>query len=366
MIDDPEILYDVKGKLGVITLSRLKALNALNHFMCISLHKKLDAWKGDPKIEAVIIMGKGAKAFCAGGDVIALYNAGKDWKEGQGKIGSWRDFFKHEYRLNAAIHHFPKPYIAIMDGITMGGGVGISVHGSHRVATENTVFAMPETGLGLFPDVGGGHFMSRLTGHTGMYLGLLGERIKAPDCCALGITDTYMESRDIDNLIEILAKTPKLDNDTVSNVIGRFYKEPGLSPMMEKLDDINEIFSLASVIDILRALKKNGSDWALNLYRSLMKKSPTSLKVTFHQIRKGALLTFDQNMVMEYKVVNRLMKGNDFYEGVRAILIDKDYTPVWRPSKLANVTPEAMQVHFATMEELNLTIDKDNHAFIDD
>jgi enoyl-CoA hydratase len=162
------ILYEVRGKVGIISLNRPEALNALTHSMCISLHKKLDTWKIDDAIEAVVIMGVGGKAFCAGGDVVALYNSGNAYKEHKGSIPGWRNFFKHEYRLNSAIHHFPKPYIAIMDGITMGGGVGVSVHGSHRIATEKTVLAMPETGLGLFPDVGGGYFLPRLSGHIGM------------------------------------------------------------------------------------------------------------------------------------------------------------------------------------------------------
>ncbi|MGY8985788.1 MAG: enoyl-CoA hydratase/isomerase family protein [Sphingomonadales bacterium] len=366
MSEEPEVVYEVRGKIGVIKLNRPKALNALTHSMCVSLHKKLDAWKIDDAIDAVIIMSKGTKAFCAGGDVIALYDAGSAWKSQRAPIHGWRNFFKHEYRLNSTIHHFPKPYIAIMDGITMGGGVGVSIHGSHSIATENTMLAMPETALGLFPDVGGGYFLSRLPGHTGMYLGLLGERIKAPDCCGLGITDAYIQSEKIDDLIAKLSTTSGLDNNRVSEIIRCFSSEPGPSTIMGKLDEINEVYSLVDVNEILKSLKKIGSKWSIKQHESLMKKSPMSLNVTFQQIRRGAFLTFDKNMIMEYKIVNRIMRGDDFYEGVRAILIDKDFKPRWSPLTLDNVTPEETQAHFVSMEELDLSFDNENHNYIDD
>jgi enoyl-CoA hydratase len=190
--------------------------------------------------------------------------------------------------------------------------------------------------------------------------------VKAPDCCSLGITNAFIQSEKIDELLGRLSKAPYLDNDTVSNIIEGVSDKPDSGPLIEKLDEINEIYALANVVEILMALKKNGSEWALKQYDTLMLKSPMSLCVTYHQLRKGAFQTFDNNMVMEYKMVNRIMKGYDFYEGVRALLIDKDNKPHWSPPSLDLVTQDATQAHFATMEELDLTIDKEDHNFIDD
>ncbi|MEE8294105.1 MAG: enoyl-CoA hydratase/isomerase family protein, partial [Sphingomonadales bacterium] len=222
-----DILFINRGQIGLITLNRPKALNALNADMCRALREKLNAWAEDDTVKAVVIQGAGDKAFCAGGDVVALYKSGMAYRDGDQTSLEWQRFFREEYRMNTVIKEFPKPYIAILDGITMGGGVGISVHGSHCVATERTMLAMPETGLGLVPDVGGGWFMPRLEGEVGMYLALTGDRLKAPETCALGITSGVVPSEQLEALISALA-----DNASdVDGTLGKFFQEPGASKL---------------------------------------------------------------------------------------------------------------------------------------
>ena len=245
--------------------------------------------------------------------------------------------------MNTAIKEFPKPYIAILDGITMGGGVGVSVHGSHCVATERTMLAMPETGLGLVPDVGGGWFMPRLEGEVGMYLALTGDRLRAPETCALGITSGVVPSEQLEALISALAD----DGSDVEATLEKFFQEPGASKLDPHLSEINEIFKGNSVEEILAGLEAEGSEWAMTWLARLLKKAPTSMKVTFLQMRRGRTIeNFRENMKMEYRIVNHTILGHDFYEGIRAILLEKDNNPKWAPGTLAEVSGEVVLKHF--------------------
>lgn len=354
-MSEAEILFEKRGRIGLVTLNRPRALNALNEAMCTAHRKQLAEWEKDGSVQAVVVRGAGDKAFCAGGDVVSLYQSGRKWKEGDKSSLAWRDFFREEYRMNAAVQEFGKPYISLLDGITMGGGVGISIHGLHRIATENTVFAMPETGLGLIPDVGGGWFLPRLPGESGTYIALTGERLKAAETCALGLTGAMVPADKLEDLIAALAG----DASDPGKTIAAFSASPGESRLQTRLEGIARIFSQDTVEEIMLALERDGSEWALTWHGRLLKKSPTSMKVTLRQLREGARLdNFRENMKMEFRIVNRILAGHDFYEGVRALLLDKDNAPEWKPASLDAVSDAAVAEHFAPLGGGELTFEQ--------
>jgi enoyl-CoA hydratase len=338
--EEPEVLFEVRGRAGLITLNRPKALNALTTAMARAMRDQLAAWAGDHKVERVVIEGAGDKAFCAGGDIRALY----DW--GQAQDTAFLDFYREEYLLDAATKRFPKPYVAIMDGITMGGGVGVSVHGSHRIATERLTFAMPETGIGLFPDVGGTYFLPRCPGETGMYLGLTGARLKAADAIFASIADTHVGSDRLDDLREALCAETDLDA-----AIARFSQDPGPAPLAEHRGTIDRWFAEGSVEAIVSALEADGGDWAARTATIIAAKSPTSLRITYRQIREGATLGFEDCMRLEYRMVHGIFAGHDFFEGTRAVVIDKDQNPKWEPASLAEVSDADVAHYFAPLAE---------------
>ena len=342
---EAEVLFETRGNIGLITLNRPKALNSLTHNMAVAIHRQLDAWKITPSVQAVVVVGAGDKAFCAGGDVVKVTQS---YKAG---TGEWRDFFHDEYLMNIAIHEFPKPYISLVDGIAMGGGVGVSIPGDFWVASEKTLFAMPETGLGLFPDVGGGWFLPRLPGETGMYLALTGARIKAPDLYALGIATHHIASDQMDAVVDALAGATIKDNRDVADVLNRFHKDPEPAPLAQYFDRIDGAFVGVRVDEIIHQLELEECEWSQKQFKILCSKSPTSLKLTLAQLRRGAVLeSFRDNMRMEFRMVNRVMEGSDFYEGVRSILIDKDNAPVWNPNSLDRVSNEAIEAYFEPLE----------------
>ena len=352
MADDQEIIFEQKGQLGVITLNRPKALNALTHEMALALNATLRAWTSDQTIAAVLIKGAGEKAFCAGGDVVKLYQEGKAGGDYPAR------FYHDEYVCNAAVKHFPKPYIALIDGIVMGGGVGVSVHGSHRIATERTLFAMPETGIGLFPDVGGTYFLPRCPGEVGMYLGLTGDRLKAADTIYAGVANSFVNSADLPALEDALASmTFSADpfND-VDLLISVYAGDAGESSLPNFRLLIDRHFSNETVEEIITNLDQEDDEWAVRVVKTLRQKSPTSLKLTFAQIRKGAVEGFDACMKLEWRMVNRVVKGVDFYEGVRALLIDKDQKPVWSPAALEDVSEADIDAYFAALDTGDLEI----------
>ena len=344
-MSEEEILFNVQGAIGLVTLNRPKALNALTHEMCILLDAKLAEWEKDDKIKAVLIEGAGERAFCAGGDIVKLYNEGR-----AGGDYPYR-FYRDEYLLNARIKHFPKPYIALIDGIVMGGGVGVSVHGSHRVATERTLFAMPESGIGLFPDVGGSYFLPRCPGSLGMYLGLTGARLKAADAVFAGIARVFVDSSKLPALIDALTEH-KFTGDAgaeIDQVIAGFASDPGDAPIAEKMDQINKHFSKGSVEEIIESLQSDDDPWAEKTAETLLTKSPTSMKLSFEELLRGSMLEFDDCMRMEFRMVGRVIKGVDFYEGTRAAVIDKDQSPKWNPPSLEDVSATDIKAYFAPL-----------------
>jgi enoyl-CoA hydratase len=343
MTDD--VLFEQRGALGMVTLNRPKALNALTRDMCVAMKAQLDKWATDAAVKTVVIRGSGERAFCAGGDIRALYDAGNS------EVEKAIAFYRDEYRLNATIKHYPKPYVALLHGVVMGGGVGVSVHGSHRVADETVTFAMPETGIGLFPDVGGSYFLSRLPGETGMYLALTGERLKTADAMYVGVATHFGAAKEKDALLAALESGTSPDP-----VLRSFQESPGEPPLAALREDIDRTFSQESVEGILAALDSEGSEWATRVAAGLRKKSPTSLKVTFRQLREGRHLSFDDCLRMEFRMVNRMTGGHDFREGVRALLIDKDNAPRWQPQDLSAMSDTAVAEYFAPLAQGELVI----------
>lgn len=339
-----EELDGEEGRLGLITLTRQDALNALSLAMIRALDRQLAIWAVSPNIIAVIIRAAEGRAFCAGGDIRALY---------QKKIANDTaslSYFREEYQLNRRIFYFPKPYIALLDGITMGGGAGISLHGSHRVATEKLVFAMPETGIGFHPDVGASYFLSRLPNEIGTYLGLTGARIPYNDCLELGLVDHVIPSDSTDQLIEVLTESFLPNKIAVTEVIKQFEVDVPSSSLLEHAAEIQKQFSKNSVEDILRSLLDSSSEWSKDTAEILRKKSPTSLKVTLEELRQAFNLDFDECMKNEYRLTMRFVEGADFFEGIRAVLIDKDQNPRWKPATLQEVTSKDIARYFAPIE----------------
>ncbi|WP_240002421.1 enoyl-CoA hydratase/isomerase family protein [Oleisolibacter albus] len=354
-----DVLCAVHGPIGLITLNRPKALNALTLDMIRVIDPALRAWAGDPGIRAVVIRGAGDRAFCAGGDVRAVWDAGKARQAGQGDGRLTADFFREEYRLNRRIKTFPKPYIALLDGITMGGGVGLSVHGSHRVTTEKTLLAMPETGIGLFPDVGGTYFLPRLPGYCGTYLALTGARLQAADLHYLGIGTGHVPSAEIDALVQDFTRA---DWDAApdpykfaDDITARYEVGAGEPVLPAWRETIDRCFAADSIEAILAALVREGSEWADQAAKTILSMSPTSLKVTLAQMRRGVELTFDDAMRLEFRMTQAVMAGHDFYEGIRAVLVDKDRSPRWNPAGLDAVDDGMIGRHFALPDEGDLT-----------
>ena len=334
-----DVLFEKRGAVGLITLNRPKALNALTHAMCVEMKAQLDAWAVDDAIRFVVIRGEGERAFCAGGDIRALYESGK------AGTPYALDFYRDEYRLDAAVKHFPKPYIALLHGIVMGGGVGVSVNGAQRVADESLVFAMPETGIGLFPDVGGSYFLPRCPGEIGMYLALTGARLKIMDALYAGIVTHYVPAARTQEFLDKLA-----GGMTFMWAVGQLVGSAETAPLAAHRAAIDKCFSGNSVEDILSRLDAEGTGWAAETAKIIRAKSPTSLKIAYRQIREGRNLKFDECMKMEYRMVNRIIAGHDFYEGVRAAIIEKDNAPKWRPADLAGVTDADADAYFAPLD----------------
>uniref|UniRef100_UPI003AAB74B8 3-hydroxyisobutyryl-CoA hydrolase, mitochondrial isoform X2 n=1 Tax=Centroberyx gerrardi TaxID=166262 RepID=UPI003AAB74B8 len=351
----PEVLLENVGNAGVITLNRPKVLNALNLPMIRHIYPQLKKWEKDDETDLVIIKGAGGKAFCAGGDIRVVTEAGK--------VGDplAQDFFHEEYLLNNVIGNYKKPYIALIDGITMGGGVGLSVHGRFRVATEKTLFAMPETAIGLFPDVGGGYFLPRLQGKLGLFLALTGFRLKGRDVQRAGVASHFVESQKIPALEKELVVLKSPSAEDVSRVLDSYQNQSSLDAqkpfvLEEHRADIDRLFSSSSVEGILQNLKTDGSPFAKKQAEILSRMSPTSLKITYKQLQAGASMSLQDVLVMEYRLSQACVvkRGCDFYEGVRALLVDKDQSPKWNPSSLEEVSDQSVEECFSSLGEKDL------------
>ncbi len=341
------ISFHQRGHAGIITLNRPQALNAHDHDMAVAMHGQLEQWALDDDVALVIIRGAGEKAFCAGGDIRALYTACT------GDPVTCRRFYWDEYRLIALIHDYPKPYVALMHGHVMGGGAGLSVHGSHRVVAENLSFAMPECSIGLFPDVGASWFLPRMPGRTGLFLGLTGHRLGADDAIWLGIADVIVPYSAFDEIIDELAET-----DAIEAVLGHHARRPRQGKLQPLAPLIDTAFGHGSVEEIMETLSASGGQWAEDVLAAMHRNAPTSLKVTFEELRRGASLSFPDCMRMEYRLACRMATAHDFAEGIRARIIDKDDAPRWKPERLEDVREEVLASLFAPVDK-ELVLDED-------
>ena len=343
-----ETINGKEGHIGLLTLNRPEALNALSLSMIQVIDNYIHAWELDDRIKAIVIRGAGEKAFCAGGDIKQVYI------ENQANNPHINRFFWHEYRLNHHIHNCSKPYIALMDGITMGGGVGISAHGAHRIGTERLVFAMPETKIGFFPDVGSSYFLPRCPNSIGYYLGLTGARLKAHDAHYLHLVDHIVPSDRLDDIVQALADT-SLDRHNGHAMIAQCITSFSTIPEASSLDDlkteINHCFSASTITSVIDRLQQMDNEWSNTTLQELESRSPTSLVVTLKQLQEGKRLDFDHCMKMEYRLANRFLKGHDFFEGVRAVIIDKDNQPHWKPQHINEVSNTMVDRYFEPLEE---------------
>lgn len=348
------VLSEIRGQVGCITLNRAKALNALSLDMVRALTEVLLQWQNNPAVKAVAIrsMGKTGPfgSFCAGGDIRFFHQAAL---AGNPEL---EDFFTEEYRLNHLIHNYPKPYLAFMDGIVMGGGMGVSQGASHRLVTARTKMAMPETHIGLFPDVGGGYFLSRCPGRTGEWLALTGEALDAGAALALGLADACLDVARLDEAWDALAGADLTESGALERWLATFSIAAHAQSAAPR-GLIDQYFSLKSMPEILRALEADGGEWAQQTVATLRKRSPLMLHVVLEQVRRARNMTLAEDLRMERDIVRhcfsthhlgRFGVTSETVEGIRALAVDKDHTPQWSPARVEDVTPEQVTPFFAS------------------
>ncbi len=340
---EPEVLVERRGSAGLLTLNRPKALNALTLTMVREMRRALDAWASDPAVTRVVVVGAGGRAFCAGGDIRVLHDLGK-----AGRHDEALQFWREEYELNILIKRYPKPYVSLVDGIVMGGGVGVSINGSHVVAGEKIVFAMPEVGIGFFPDVGGTYFLPRIPGEIGAYFALTGERMKQGDALSTGLATHAMASDRFGEVLDALC-----GRETVDLVLEGFAdvatQPASVTARRAAIDACFRYDTVEAIMEALAAAEAAGDEWCGQTLRTMMTKSPTSMKIALAQVRAGRAMEFEAAMTTEFRIVSRICLGHDFYEGVRAVIIDKDNTSRWSPATLAEVTPAMVEAYFAPL-----------------
>ena len=337
----PEVLFERRGQLGLITLNRPKAVNALTLGMVSAMLEQLTAWAGDDAVATVLVRGAGDRGLCAGGDIVAIY---QDMIKEEGRAP---DFWSAEYRLNSLIAGYPKPYVAFMDGLVLGGGVGISAHGSVRVVTERTRMGMPETTIGFVPDVGGTLLLSRAPGETGTHAALTGAHLTGADALFLGLADHFVPS----GSLPALAKA--LESSTADAAVGRFAQQPPASVLEGQRDWIDAAYAGDVVQEIVRRLRAAGGD-AAAAADTIESKSPTAVKVALASLRRVRGLSLEDALDQEYRVGLRFLAGRDFREGIRAQVVEKDRNPRWQPATLAEVGEADVEAYFASLGEREL------------
>ncbi|MET3936153.1 enoyl-CoA hydratase/isomerase family protein [Arthrobacter sp. OAP107] len=342
-VPDQEVLFEQRGKLGVVTLNRPKAVNALTAGMVTAVLAQLTAWADDDTVATVLVQGAGDRGLCAGGDIVAIYRdilAG-----GDETAGFWAD----EYRLNSLIEKFPKPYVAFMDGLVLGGGVGISAHGSLRIVTERTRTGMPETTIGFVPDVGGTLLLSRSPGETGTHAALTGAHLTGPDALFLGLADHFVPSGSLADL------AVALENESAEDAVVRFAEKPPSSALETQRDWIDACYATDDAEEIVRRLRAAGGE-AAAAADTIEAKSPTAVKVTLASLRRSNGLSLDQVLAEEYRVGLHCLAGPDFREGIRAQVVDKDRNPQWRPATLQEVHADDVERYFAPLGDRELVL----------
>lgn len=355
---DAEILFSelngAEGNVGLITLNRPKALNALTHHMIVDMYQQLIRWAKDSHIKAVIVKSAEGKAFCAGGDIRAIYDRrGQDTKQ-------LNQFFFDEYRLNHLVARYPKPYIALLDGITMGGGAGISLHAKHRVASENLLLAMPETAIGLFPDVGATHFFQSCPGKLSTYLALSGSRLNIHDAHYAGLVDFFISSNHFDAVIERIVKSPFPANPAhaVDEILEELAIKPDTAALAEHQIIIDGIFSGNQVEDILNFLNHDDSEWSQTVAAHLKQKSPMSLAVTLQALRRMKGQDIEACLQQDFILVQSFLLNHDLYEGIRSVIIDKDMKPHWQPASLAQISDDIVAKYFDATNKQTLSFEE--------
>ena len=342
-LTEPDLIARREGFAGIIRLNRPKALNAITLEMFRDIDKALDQFEADPDVSVIVLEGAGERGLCAGGDIRALYES----SQANGDLGKilWRE----EYILNARIKKFPKPYVAFMDGIVMGGGVGVSAHSSHRVVTERTKLAMPEVGLGFFPDVGGTWLLSRAPGEVGTYLGLTGQTMTGPDAIYAGFADAAVPSSKLPALRDALIKMPPgRAGDQARTLIESFATAERAGPVAAMQGTIDRWFAFDRMNEIVAALKRDGSELAQATLKTLGEKSPRGMAVTLKLLRLARKASsLEECLVREYRAALQVFRSDDFREGVRAAVIDKDRNPKWSPPRIEDVTAEMVAPYFA-------------------
>ena len=341
---DAEALIERRGRAGVIVLNRPKALNALTLTMVRLIAAALDEWERDGAVDRIVLLGAGERAFCAGGDIRRLYDLGR-----AGDHDAQLTFWREEYQLNRRIKTYPKPIVALVDGIVMGGGVGLAMHAAHTVAGERFVFAMPEVGIGFFPDVGAAWILPRLRSHVGLYFALTGLRANAGDALALGLADTFVPSASFPALAQALEGA-----DPVKSVRGRFAASPPHSALSDEAEAVGSCFSepdRAAILEAFGDAETQGHAFAAPARIAMQEKSPTSQAIALKQMALGATIDFDEALRMDYRIVSRICRGHDFYEGVRAVIVDKDNRPSWAPAP----SDAEIDAYFASLGDDELT-----------
>lgn len=348
-MDEPDVIFEVRGSLGLITLNRPRAVNALTMDMAAAMLSRLADWARDPLVAQVLVRGAGERGLCAGGDIVAIH---RDMLAGGGETAR---FWDTEYRLNALINAYPKPYIAYMDGLVLGGGVGISAHGSHRLVTERTRSGMPETTIGFVPDVGGTYLLSRAPGHSGLHAALTGAHLGAAEVIYLGLADHLIDSDRSAELFTALEDTP------VDQALKGFIRPVPESMLRSWRPWLDEAYDQPRVQDIaarLRVLAAQGNADAAQVARTLAAKSPTALAVTLESLRRAkGLDSLEAALEQEYRVGLHFLASADFPEGIRAQVIDKDYAPAWNPARLQDVDEELVAGFFAPLGPRELKLE---------
>lgn len=338
--ESDEVLTEVEGSVGLITLNRPKAINSLNQPMVDALSAILTNWAGDDAVRAVVLSGAGERGLCAGGDVVSIYHSARN--DGVEARRFWRD----EYLLNAQIAEFPKPYVALMDGIVMGGGVGVSAHANTRVVTDTSKIAMPEVGIGFIPDVGGVYLLSRAPGGLGLHAALTGAPFSGADAIAMGFADHYVPHGDVEAFRRAVV------SDGVEDALAKYATEPPASELAAQRDWIDECYAGDTVGDMVAALRGHDAGPAEDAANLIATRSPIALSVTLAAVRRAAkLATLKDILVQDYRVSSASLRSHDLVEGIRAQLIDKDRNPQWSPAQLSAVTAADVEAYFAPVDD---------------
>jgi enoyl-CoA hydratase len=344
-----DVLFERTGVLGRIVLNRPKAINALTHEMALRIEQVLREWAVDPSVGAVVLTGAGERGLCAGGDIVAIH------RDALAQGTATRDFWRDEYRLNALIGSYPKPVVAVMHGLVMGGGIGLSAHASHRIVTERTKVGMPEVGIGLVPDVGGTWLLSRAPGELGTYAALSAAHLGPGDAVEMGMADWYVESDRIPGLLGALAAIPASEDDVASAIGHRIEEVAGETPaatLATARHWIDDCFAADTVEEIVTRLRRSGEAAAEDTAKEIERKSPTCVKVALAALRRArGMGSLEEALDQEFRVSLRCFAAQDLAEGIRAQVIDKDRNPQWAPPVLEQVTDERVAAYFAPLDE---------------